>query len=662
VADDSEGRERGTDELFEDLDKFFAPIHDVDWHEEGEEEEPAPPPAAADTGIPWREPAATPEGAGDAEEDEPAGLSSDEPAGLDIPEDLGGGVGQPTQELSGNEWDDLRSRFGRDDQDEGAGGEEPDLGGQDAYSFMRRFLPDDDERAAGPGEPPAATEPEAGPGPLAKAVSAPETAPPGDAIEGDLGTTEAPGEFPAGEGAGPAEPGEEPSETWTDEEAPGGELTVDALRKAPEAYRDLPGPADDEVAEEAEPLEGVDPALQAPGALDESELGGVTPQEGAPFAAEGEDGEDEDGFFPDEEAPPGGSEAAAANIAEAIWQSGELPVVSGQGPETAEGDDFLEPGPDPLGDELEGGFEQPAPGPRTIKVGAGDTFGPSWQEATSVDVAAEGEVEPAAPGRNLPLALLVGVALAVIGLGSLAISKAAFTVVAAIVVAIAQVELYTAVRRRGYQPAVPVGLVFGILTIAAAYLKGEAAMLAMVALAVPFTFVWYMTLPPIRRRNALANIAMTLFPLVYVPFLAGFLLLTLAVSKALMITVLALAVGYDVAAYAVGSLFGERPMAPSISPSKTWEGLIGATLILIIPALVFLPQMDVIGSTMRAVGLAVVIAAFAPLGDLAESLMKRDLGIKDMGTILPGHGGVLDRIDSLLFAAPAAWYFFRIFF
>ena len=99
-----------------------------------------------------------------------------------------------------------------------------------------------------------------------------------------------------------------------------------------------------------------------------------------------------------------------------------------------------------------------------------------------------------------------------------------------------------------------------------------------------------------------------------------------------------------------------------MSPRKTWEGLLGATAITFIVAVVLLPLAVGVFSFARAVGLFVVVALFAPLGDLAESSIKRDLGVKDMGTILPGHGGALDRIDSVLFVAPFAFYFFRLFF
>jgi phosphatidate cytidylyltransferase len=154
---------------------------------------------------------------------------------------------------------------------------------------------------------------------------------------------------------------------------------------------------------------------------------------------------------------------------------------------------------------------------------------------------------------------------------------------------------------------------------------------------------------------------------VYVSLLAGYALVTLALPQALdgqrlLMTVIALTVVYDMAAFAVGSIYGNRPLAPTISPRKSWEGVIGATLIVIIVAAGLVPiAVDSLDTIPKALGLALVVAVFAPLGDLAESLLKRDLGVKDMGSILPGHGGVLDRIDSLLFVVPAAFLYFRLF-
>ena len=112
-------------------------------------------------------------------------------------------------------------------------------------------------------------------------------------------------------------------------------------------------------------------------------------------------------------------------------------------------------------------------------------------------------------------------------------------------------------------------------------------------------------------------------------------------------------------AFAFGSFYGKRPLAPTISPKKSWEGLLAATFITFIVSIAVLPSIKPL-TWGRSVGLAIVIAVFAPIGDLAESAMKRDLGVKDMGSILPGHGGIMDRIDSALFVIPAAFYFLRL--
>lgn len=176
-----------------------------------------------------------------------------------------------------------------------------------------------------------------------------------------------------------------------------------------------------------------------------------------------------------------------------------------------------------------------------------------------------------------------------------------------------------------------------------------------------------MTVPAPHRKHIVVGIASTLLPVMYVAGLAGYALITLALpealdGRALMISVIGLTFVYDTAAFGIGSVWGSRPLAQSISPKKSWEGAIGATLIVIIVAIAVLPNVvDPLESYGRALGLAIVVAIFAPIGDLAESLIKRDLDVKDMGSVLPGHGGVLDRIDSLLFVAPAAFLYFRIF-
>jgi phosphatidate cytidylyltransferase len=118
-------------------------------------------------------------------------------------------------------------------------------------------------------------------------------------------------------------------------------------------------------------------------------------------------------------------------------------------------------------------------------------------------------------------------------------------------------------------------------------------------------------------------------------------------------------IAYDVVGYFVGSQFGKSRLAPTISPNKTIEGLIGGMTGAIIVAVLIVKQIHPWGDLGHAFALGVTIAVMAPLGDLAESMLKRDLGIKDFGTILPGHGGVLDRFDALLFCLPAVYFLAR---
>jgi phosphatidate cytidylyltransferase len=179
------------------------------------------------------------------------------------------------------------------------------------------------------------------------------------------------------------------------------------------------------------------------------------------------------------------------------------------------------------------------------------------------------------------------------------------------------------------------------------------------------TVLWFMAAPAPFRRSTTVNVGATILGTVYVPFLASFALLLLAlpgdIGRNAFLVVVGLTVLYDVSAYAVGTLWGNRPLAPTVSPNKSWEGAIGGTLVTLIVGLAIVPAIDPFNSS-RAVGLALVIALVAPIGDLVESALKRDLGVKDMGTILPGHGGILDRIDAILFAAPAAYYFLLLAF
>jgi phosphatidate cytidylyltransferase len=311
-----------------------------------------------------------------------------------------------------------------------------------------------------------------------------------------------------------------------------------------------------------------------------------------------------------------------------------------------------------LGEE---GAADEAEASRTVRVGAEGFGGPSWQEPTAIEVGAE--PERGGPGRDVPTAFLTGLVLVGLAVGAILIGPGAFAIFAGIVVLFALGEFYLAMQKRHYQPATALGLVSGALVLGAGYYRGENAMLAIMALSLFATFLWYMTVPPQHRRNVVSNIAITIFGVAYIPLLAAYALAVLKLpdGEGLTLSIIGLTFVYDTAAFGVGYFWGSRPLAPTISPKKSWEGAIGATLVVIAVAVgVVGSSVSLLDTVGRSVGLAVVVALFAPLGDLAESLLKRDLEIKDMGGILPGHGGVMDRIDSVLFVAPAAFIYLRL--
>jgi phosphatidate cytidylyltransferase len=160
----------------------------------------------------------------------------------------------------------------------------------------------------------------------------------------------------------------------------------------------------------------------------------------------------------------------------------------------------------------------------------------------------------------------------------------------------------------------------------------------------------------------LGDIAGGLLALVYVPFLAGFAALMLAPHDgAQRVTAfIATVVASDVGGYAAGVLAGKHPMAPTVSPKKSWEGFAGSAIACALcGSILLVTLLDTSWWKGVVFGLATVCAA--TLGDLGESMVKRDLGIKDMGNVLPGHGGLMDRLDSLLPTAPVAWLLLAAF-
>lgn len=334
-----------------------------------------------------------------------------------------------------------------------------------------------------------------------------------------------------------------------------------------------------------------------------------------------------------------------------------------------EGDLLSDLGAEQVEEDILSDLREPAGAPRTVVVGTEGVTGPSWQDVAAVEVGADLDGRgPDAGERDVPAAFMTGLVLAGVALAALLIGEAAFAVVAVVAVLVAQGEFFGVMVKHHAQPATAVGLAAGALMMAGAYFRGEAATPAMFALGVIAAFLWFMTVPAIHRKDVVRNIGLTVMNMAWIPLLGGYLIATLKLDegRALVVAVVGLTFVFDTAAFLVGSVWGgsffRRPLAPTISPKKSLEGLLGATLVTIVVSVALVTSFidSFADQRLDALLLALVIAVAATLGDLAESLVKRDLGIKDMGSVLPGHGGVLDRIDSLLFVAPAAFLLFRV--
>jgi phosphatidate cytidylyltransferase len=302
------------------------------------------------------------------------------------------------------------------------------------------------------------------------------------------------------------------------------------------------------------------------------------------------------------------------------------------------------------------GSGAPAVGERTVGRAGG-------RRAT----ASTAERRPNGPApRQMPSSLgmrvITGVALvAAFGIIMYLFKARGAVALVSVVLAFAVFEFFTALRQRGFQPAIlPGGLATLILPVVA-FNKGAEGLLIALVLTTLTTLLWFL-FGVVRDRPAV-NIAVTLMGVLMIGLLGGVSGIMLRAPNGLGIFVSAVLVtaAYDIFGYFVGANLGQHPLAPDISPNKTVEGLVGGMAGAILVAIIIGGVVDVKPWTTTTLGLSlgIVVAIMAPLGDLTESMIKRDLGLKDMGTILPGHGGVFDRVDAMVFSIPAVFFLAR---
>ncbi|MCL1897227.1 MAG: phosphatidate cytidylyltransferase [Micrococcales bacterium] len=265
---------------------------------------------------------------------------------------------------------------------------------------------------------------------------------------------------------------------------------------------------------------------------------------------------------------------------------------------------------------------------------------------------------PAEPrGRNLAVAVPVALGLIGLLLATVLFNPWPFVVLVCLALVLGSWELCRALAAGGVEvPTQPLAL-GGVGTQVAAATSGVPGVVLGLGLTVALMVAWRLVdavpnLPPARDLYA------AVFAVLYLPALASFVVLLVFqdfwnYGRWLVIVLIALPVASDTGGYFAGSYLGRHKLAPQVSPKKTWEGLAGSVLLGMVVAAVALWLLD--GPIWLGITLGLLGAGTATLGDLAESLLKRELGIKDMGWLLPGHGGVLDRVDSILLTAPMAY-------
>ncbi|MCW2829853.1 MAG: phosphatidate cytidylyltransferase [Aeromicrobium sp.] len=261
-------------------------------------------------------------------------------------------------------------------------------------------------------------------------------------------------------------------------------------------------------------------------------------------------------------------------------------------------------------------------------------------------------------GRNLPASIVVGLGLGGAVVASLFVVKEVFIAIVVVALAIGVWELARAFATSDIKlPVIPV-VTGGTIMLVGGYIGGMETAGIVMALAVIGTMLWRLTEGADGFvRDASAGV----FVLGYLYLMGVFVILMLVEDDGpwRIVAFVVATIASDTGGYIAGVLFGKHPMAPTISPKKSWEGFVGSLIFGIGFGILTIVQ-GLEGDWWVGILLGIAGAVFATLGDLSESLIKRDLGIKDMGTLLPGHGGLMDRLDSLIAVAPIAWLILHV--
>lgn len=382
---------------------------------------------------------------------------------------------------------------------------------------------------------------------------------------------------------------------------------------------------------------------------------------------------------------PEGFEPFPGTEAEAAYGGGSPRPEGGWMPETT--DDTLDPAApaaflDEDGDETEfdegiyaGGGTLEHRGLAEAIAAAAEDDDTAWQAMSAAmpgvetgvlgfedvaDLASSGDEYVAPVRSNLGMRVLTGLILGGSLIGSLLAGAWVFALFVAAILLLGLGEMYATLSRTGYLPLTVFGMVGAGSTLAATWFHGPIAIPAGVMLTSVVIFFYYAFAPT--RRDALTNGGVTVLGLAWVIGGVGFAIPIgrSAEADVIVLAIVATTAAMDIGAYTFGRRFGRRALAPVLSPNKTVEGLMGGTLAAFVVG-------GVVGffewgpfDLVSGLALAALVVVFAPLGDLAESMVKRSIGVKDMGSTLPGHGGVLDRIDALVLVIPAAWVLLEV--